>query len=158
MTSLERPKPEIIHKFEDPFKHSGNIKAFLENERVGSLAYSRNYETGGWNIEQVEVSEGSKGKGIGATLIRSFVDQVGPGQIVDGAIIHTSTYQTLAGRYGSELLPGTSVDVPIDDFPNLALVRGFRFCGVDITRILIEKSPSELDGIEFNLELEGRTL
>jgi len=158
MTNPERPIPEIIHRYEDPYKHSSSLKAFLKNERVGVLEYVRNYEAGGWNIENVIVHDGAKGMGIGQALLSSFVDQVGPNQTVYGAIIHEATYQSLIERYTAGLLPGETLDVPEEDFPSLALVRGLRLCRIEVTKISIGLNLPEIEDINCNVEFEGRTL
>ncbi len=157
MAISERPIPQVIHKYEDPYKHSSSLKAFVNNERVGYLQYVRNYDTGGWNIENVMVDDGAKGLGIGQALLRSFVDHVGPDQAVHGAIIHEATYKALVERYTYGLNPGEKRDVPVDDFPSLALVRGLRFCGIEVTKISVGANLPEIEDILCNVEFQGRT-
>ncbi|MBP9716959.1 MAG: GNAT family N-acetyltransferase [Candidatus Levybacteria bacterium] len=157
MTTPERPIPEIVHRYEDPYKHAGSLKAFVGNERVGYMEYSRNYETSGWNLDFVIVNDNIQGKGVGKALIRSFVDQVGSGQKVSATIIHEATYQTLVDRYGIGS-PGDTTEVPEEDYPSLALVRGLKMCGIEVTKISVGLNLPEIEDINCNVALEGRTL
>lgn len=158
MVISERRVPQVIHRYEDPHKHSSSLRAFVNNERVGYMEYVRNYDNGGWNIENVIVDDGAKGMGIGQALLKSFVDHVGTGQTVYGAIIHEATYKALVERYTDGLKPGEKRDVPVDDFPSLALVRGLRFCGIEVTKISVGANPPEIDEILCNVEFQGKTL
>ncbi len=158
MAISERPAPQIVHRYEDPYKHASTLKAFINNERVGSMDYVRNYETGGWNIENVMVNDEAQGRGIGKALLSSFVDQVGSGQTVHAAIIHEATYQTLVERYTNGLMQGETRDVPDEDFPSLALVRGLRLCGIEVTKISVGSNLPHTGDIPFNVDFHGRTL
>ncbi len=158
MSKTERPIPEIIYRQEDRYMFSNTLKAFVNGVRVGYLEYSRNFNEGGWNIENVIVNEEARGKGIGKALISSLVDRVGPDQKVHAAIIHKSTYETLIARYGTNLEPGITVEVPTEDMPNLALARGLRSCGIEVTKVMVDINLPETEDVMSNVEFEGITL
>jgi hypothetical protein len=158
MAISERSIPQIVHRYEDPYKHTSTLKAFVNNERVGYLEYVRNFEAGGWNIENIMVNDGSKGRGVGQALLASFVDHIGPDQDVHAVIIHKGTHKTLVERYSAGLMPGQSRDIPEEDFLNLALVRGLRICGINVTKITVGPNFPEFEGVSCNIEFEGRTL
>lgn len=158
MNSAEVHIPEIKFRLEYPILDATTILAFLDPHRtnVGSLIYVRDNRNGRINVENLNINEGLRGRGMAKAILRAFVKRVGPGQIIHAAIDHETTYKTLSERYGQGEIGSINL-VPQANLPGLALTRGLSLCGIELTEISVGVNPPEPDFPSHNILLTGIT-
>lgn len=156
MSKIERPNPLIKH--ESSFFQSHFLRAEVNGIPEGSLEYVKNDESGGWSIDSIFVRDQIRGRGIGDALVRAFVSEVGPNQLVDAYIEHESTHQALVNKYAGGLSPDETRDIPLEELPSLAWVRWFKNVGIETTNISVTMNPIEFGETTYAIVYEGITL
>ena len=157
MTSLERPVPEIKHAKSFSYDEPQFLFAAIDGNPVGSLEFTRNFESGGWTLDSILVRDQKQGQGIGDALLKTFVKEIGTDQPVDAYIEHKSTHQAIVNKYAGGLSPDETRDLPLEDLPSLAWVRWFRRCGIETTNISVTMNPIEFGETTYAIVYEGRT-
>lgn len=158
MSKAERPVPEIKHERSFFYDEPQFLYAAIDGNPVGSLEYTRNFESGGWTLDSILVRDQKQGQGIGDALLKAFVEEIGTDQPVDAFIEHKATHQTIVRKYAEGLLPDETKEIPFEELPSLAWVRWFRNCGIETTKISVTMNPIEFGETTYAIIYEGVTL
>lgn len=158
MATLERPVPEITHERSLFYDEPQFLYAAIDGNPVGSIEYTRNFESGGWTLDSILVRDQKRGRGIGKALVKAFVKEIGTDQPVDAFIQHETTHQAIVNKYAVGLLPDETRDLPLEDLSSLAWVRWFKSCGIETTNISVTMNPIEFGETTYAIVYEGVTL
>lgn len=156
MSLARQENPTIVHGLEFQIGPIEYLRAYVNGAHVGSLIYYKDYENGGWGLEDLGVREEFRGQGIARSLLRAFVGEVGRGQPVRGIFSHDETVDFLGRRYIAVGASG-QYQVPEAELAGIPIVKVLSSGEIDVLKVTVIPDPPGEEFEPYEIAFSGRT-